>query len=105
MSDNRRDDNGSIKAADPELLRVVEEVIDKGATTAEEIHRAVGELPISVLEGLGLEETASRAKSVQDRSIGAIYKLIREVNHQVTGLATDLLAMRDEQAAKKKQDS
>lgn len=102
MSDAKGEEGS--EATDPELVRVVEEVIDKGATSAEEIHRAVGELPISVLEGLGLDETASRVKNVQDRSIGAIYKLIRDVNHQVAGLAADLLEMREKQGSNKTQD-
>jgi hypothetical protein len=35
------------------LARLVEGVIDKGANTAEEINRAILDLPITVLEGLG----------------------------------------------------
>ena len=92
MSDKESPENQ--EKNDPELTRVVEEVIDKGATTAEEIHRAVGELPIAVLENLGLDEAATGVKQIQDRSIGAIYKLIRTVNHEVADLAADLLEQR-----------
>ena len=76
------------------LTRLVEDIIDKGADTAEEINRAVLDLPVTVLESLGLEETADDVKKVQDSSIGAIYKLIHEVNHKVADLATDLLEQR-----------
>lgn len=79
-----------------ELSRLVEEVIDKGATTAEEINRAILDLPITVLERLGLEDTAEDVKKVQDNSIGAIYNLVREINHKVADLATDLLESRRE---------
>ena len=85
---------------DPDLTRMVEQVIDKGASTAEEIHRAVGELPISVLESLGMKDTAHDVKNIQDRSIGAIYKMIRNVNHQVADLASDLLDKRAQQRDK-----
>ena len=86
-----------------ELTRLVEEAIDKGASTAEEIHRAVGELPITVLESLGLEETATDVKKIQDRSIGAISSMIRDINHKVADLATDLLEERECQEEESKE--
>jgi len=73
------------------LTRLVEDVIDKGANTAEEINRAILDLPVTVLESLGLGDTAEHVKKVQDSSIGAIYTLIRDINHKVADLATDLL--------------
>jgi uncharacterized protein YaaR (DUF327 family) len=76
------------------LTRLIESVIDKGADTAEEINRAVLDLPVSVLDSLGLEDTASEVKRVQDSSIGAVYQLIRDINHKVADLASDLLAER-----------
>ncbi len=76
------------------LVRLVEESIDKGANTAEEINRAVMDLPVTVLESLGLEETAGEVKRIQDISIGAIYDLVHDINHKVTDLANDLLAQR-----------
>ena len=42
-----------------ELTRLIEEIIDKGANTAEEINRAVLDLPVTVLDSLGLENTAT----------------------------------------------
>ena len=81
---------------DQTLTRLVEEVIDKGANTAEEINRAVLDLPISVLDSLGLEDTATGVKKVQDSSIGAIYTLIHEINHKVADMATDLLEQKQQ---------
>ena len=78
------------------LTRLIEEVIEKGANTAEEINRAVLELPVSVLESLGLEDTASEVKKVQDSSIGVVYKLIHDVNHKVADLAEELLEQRQD---------
>jgi phosphopentomutase len=75
---------------DQKLTRLIEEFIDKGADTAEEINRAVLDLPVTVLDSLGLEDTANEVKKVQDSSIGAVYNLIHEINHKVADLATDL---------------
>lgn len=77
-----------------ELTRLVEEAINKGADTAEEINRAVLELPVAILESMGLEDTAGEVKRIQDRSIGAIYKLVRDFNHSVAEVAADLLEQR-----------
>jgi hypothetical protein len=77
------------------LTELVEEAVEKGATTVEEIHRSIADLPLTVLERLGLfEETTSEVRKVQDTSIGAIYDLIRNINHKVGTLATDLLQQR-----------
>ncbi|MBW2229089.1 MAG: hypothetical protein JRG92_10515 [Deltaproteobacteria bacterium] len=86
------------------LSELVEEAVDQGATTVEEIHRQVANLPITVLEQLGLfEQTVSEVRRIQDTSIGAIYDLIRAVNHSVTKLASELLDQRvdrrDDEAA------
>ena len=84
------------ESEEQKLTRLVEEIIDKGATTAEEINRSILDLPVTVLESLGLEETADDVKKVQDSSIGAIYKLIHDINHKVADLASDLLEQRGE---------
>lgn len=74
------------------LTQLIEEVVDQGATTVEEIHRAIAEMPLGVLEQLGLlERTTSEVRRIQDVSLGAIYGLIRDVNHKVAGLAGELL--------------
>jgi len=75
---------------------LIEQLVDKGATTAEEIHRSVAETPVSVLEEVGLlgKETSAEVKRLQDTSMGALYDLIRDVNHKVSKLATELLEQR-----------
>ena len=78
------------------ITRIVEEIIDKGANTAEEVNRVILDLPVTILENLGLEETADDVKRIQDSSIGAVYKLIHDINHKVADLATDLLEQRGE---------
>jgi hypothetical protein len=83
---------------DPKALgALIEEAVDRGARSVEEIHRSIAGLPITVLERLGLfERTANEARRIQDVSIGAIYETIREVNHQVARLAGDLLTKAEE---------
>jgi len=77
------------------LTELIEEVVDQGATTVEEIHRGIAEMPLGVLEQLGLlERTTTEVRRIQDVSLGAIYGLIRDVNHKVAGLATELLERR-----------
>ena len=88
------------------LARLIEDIIEEGANSAEDIHRAVLELPVTMLENLGLKSTSKNMKKVQDSSIGAVYKLIHEINHEVANLATRLLDKREKavgsSAAKKK---
>ena len=75
------------------LPTLVQEAIDKGATTVEEIHKSIVDLPLKVLEESNLlRGPAKAAKRVQDHTIGAIYDVIREVNQQVGTLASELLA-------------
>ena len=77
---------------DKALTQLVEEAVDKGANTVEEIHRSIADLPIKVLEEIGLfEKTTSDIKEIQNASIGAIYDVIRDVNHSVAKLAKDIL--------------
>ena len=88
MSDDDEEDNGV------DIPRAIEQVIDKAVSSAEEIHRAVGELPVTVLENLGLQDAASSVKKIQDRSISALYRLIRTVNHQAADLAVGVVELR-----------
>jgi hypothetical protein len=72
--------------------KVIQEAIDRGATTAEEIHKSVANFALKVLEERPLlRRPAKEVRRVQDRSIGAVYDLMREVNAQVGNLASELL--------------
>jgi hypothetical protein len=73
------------------LARLIEDIIEEGANSAEDIHRAVLDLPVTVLENLGLKTTSKNMKKIQDSSIGAVYKLIHDINHEVADLAIRLL--------------
>jgi hypothetical protein len=74
------------------LGRFIQDAIDKGATTVEDIHKSIADLPLKVLEESELLRGPAReVRRVQDHTIGAIYDVIRGINQQVGTLASDLL--------------
>lgn len=75
------------------LASFVQDAIDKGATTVEDIHKSIADLPLRILEKSEvLRGPAKEVRRVQDHTIGAIYDVIREINQQVGTLASTLLA-------------
>jgi hypothetical protein len=74
------------------LTTLIQKAIDEGATTVEQIHKSIANLPLRVLEENDLlKGTAKEVRRVQNQTIGAIYDVIREVNEKVGELATKLL--------------
>jgi polyhydroxyalkanoate synthesis regulator phasin len=81
-----------MKSDKQKLSKLIEEAVDKGATTAEEITRSIAELPISILESLGFgEKPRQEVRQIQDTTIGAIYDMVRDINHNIADLADDLI--------------
>lgn len=77
------------------IADLVEEAVDQGATTVEEIHKAIADLPLKILEELEiLRKPVGEIRKVQDHSIRAVYDLIRDVNERVGDLASDVLSRR-----------
>ena len=75
------------------LAERVRKAVDEGADAAEQIHKKVVNLPLDVLERNGvLEGTAKDLRKFQDQVIGAVYDLVRGINHEVVNLANDVLA-------------
>jgi hypothetical protein len=74
-------------------VRFVQDAIDKGATTVEEVRKAIADLPLKILEESGvLKGSAKEARRLQDHTLGAIYGAIRDINEQVGTYASKLLA-------------
>lgn len=70
---------------------LIQEAVDKGATSVEQIHRTIADLPLDVLEKRGLlGEQGTSARKLVDTSIGAVYETIRAVNREVGELASGL---------------
>jgi len=86
---------GDGEAEAKRLVDLVQREIDDGATSVEEIHKAIANLPLDILDRLDVfEETAKGARKVQEASIGAMYDVIRKVNEEVGKLAKELLTGR-----------
>ena len=74
------------------LTRTVQGAVDDGATTVEEIHKAIAEAPLDVLERMAvLPRTMADIRRAQDDALTAIYRAVRKVNHAVTDFTADLL--------------
>jgi hypothetical protein len=85
-------ERGNGRAEAKKLAHLVEQAVDDGADSVEEIHRSIASLPLDVLERLDLfKETVKDVRRVQDTSIGAIYDLIHKVNREVAKLANEML--------------
>jgi hypothetical protein len=75
------------------LASFIQDAIDKGATTVEDIHKSIADLPLKILEESELLKGPAReVRRVQDHTIGAVYDVIRGINEQVGTLASKLLA-------------
>ena len=71
---------------------LVQDAIDKGVTTVENLHKSLAGLPFKVLEESELlRGPAKEVRRLQDRTIKAVYGLIRRVNQQVGRLTSELL--------------
>ena len=76
-----------------EISDLIHDAIATGATSVEEIHKSIAELPLEVLEEVEpLRKVAREVRQAQDRSISAVYRLIRKVNDQVQKLGADVLS-------------
>lgn len=80
-------------AETPTVVQVVQDAIDRGARTVEEVHLSVAALPIQALRSLGAPEAATeRADDLLQSTIGTIYDSILLVNRRVAEVAEGLLA-------------
>ena len=83
---------GEVRAEVRKLADLVQKEIENGATTVEEIHKSIARLPLDILERLDVfEEMVKDVRKVQDASIGAVYDVIRKVNHEVGNYAKEIL--------------
>ena len=83
-----------------DLQSFVQDAIDKGATSIEEVHLAIANMPLDFLAKIAaLEGMAGSAKEIHTRSIGNIYETIRMVNLKVGEIAARLLGKEKAAAA------
>jgi hypothetical protein len=75
------------------LKDLVQEAIDKGATTVEEVHQSIASKPLEILQQLVPDKTpAKEIEAFQKKTIGSVYDMIRTVNQAVGEIAGNLLA-------------
>lgn len=76
-----------------ELTKTVQDAIDKGATSVEQVHRQIANMPLDFLSKIEqLEGPVSQAREFQDKTIGSIYETIHNINAKASEIAADLLS-------------
>ncbi len=79
-----------------ELKDLVQEAIDNGATTVEQIHKSLANMPFEVLEKINLNgATVDKLGNFQKETIGTVYDFIRSVNAKAGDIANELLRKLD----------
>lgn len=68
-----------------ELVKdTIQQAIDRGASSVEQIHQYVADLPFEVLERSGLlEDDRLQLRQRQQRTIGMVYEAIRRINDEI----------------------
>ena len=76
-----------------ELQELVQEAIDNGATSVEEIHKTLANKPFEILEKINISGgVVEKLQDFQNQTIGNVYDLIRTVNNKIGEIASDLLS-------------
>jgi len=84
-----------------ELKDLIQETIDKGATSIEQIQLEIAKKPIEILEKIEqLKPVAGQIKGIHQASIGTVYEKIRTINKQVGEMAGELLKKVDKKSCK-----
>ena len=75
------------------LKDAVQQAIDNGATSVEEVYMRVSRLPFEQLERFAaLEGIVRKARGVHDSSVARLYDTIRAINRRIGKLADEALA-------------
>lgn len=75
-----------------DLKDLVEDAIDHGASTVEEVHQRIAALPFEQLERIAaIEGFVGKARDLHDETVGTVYDTIREVNSRAGELADEAL--------------
>lgn len=75
-----------------DLAVAIHDTINDVTKAVEDIHRSIAEAPLDVMGSIEpFEQPLKEVRAVQDRSITAIYGLIRRVNDRVGEMTAELL--------------
>ncbi len=74
------------------LKDAVQDAIDNGATTVQQVHERIAAMPFDQLEKIAaIEGVVSKARGLSDQSIGRVYDAVRAINAKVGELADSAL--------------
>jgi len=66
------------------IKNVVQDMIDQGITSVEQVHRTIADLPFDMLEKIEPLAPAVRAsKTLRGNSVSSVYEIIRRINKEV----------------------
>jgi hypothetical protein len=84
---------------------LIQEAVDRGATTVEQIHKVIAGMPLDALAKRGLlrAEDADERKQANEATIGVVYDAIRRINREVGELASSVFEAIEEQVDVQKQ--
>jgi hypothetical protein len=72
------------------LKDMIQEAVDRGATSVEQVHQYIAELPFDALEKAGvLNDDKLKLKAKQRHTIGMVYDAIRRINREIGQLISD----------------
>ncbi len=81
------------------LKDLVQDAVDKGASSVEEVHKDIASRPFSVLEQIiPLEAPVKGVREIQQATIGNVYEMIRLVNRTTGEIAGEILEKIDDVA-------
>ena len=74
-----------------ELIKdMIQEAVDRGAKSIEQIHQYIADLPFEALERAGLlDDDKLKVREKKTRTIGMVYDAIRGINRQIGELISD----------------
>lgn len=79
------------------LKDTIQDAVDRGASSVEQVHQSIAELPFEALEKSGLmKQDRFGLRDRQRRTIGMVYNAIRTINAQVGALISDQFENLDE---------
>lgn len=81
-----------------EILKdMVQMAVDKGATTVEQVHKTIADLPFEALEQSGLiDDDKQNLREKNQQTIGRVYDTIREINKEIGNLASDMFEIAED---------
>lgn len=74
------------------LKDLIQEAVDRGARSVEQVHQYIADLPFEALQKTGLlSDDRLKLRQKQQQTIGTVYEAIRRINQQIGDLISDQL--------------